>query len=100
MDAPPSDGDRALSRRRLLGLAGAAGLAAATASACSAEPAPRPSPTQSPSPTAPAVSPASRLKLCRDAWGANPPRRAGTPHTLNRMTIHHTAAVLGDNSNA
>jgi hypothetical protein len=50
--------------------------------------------------SAPAVSPASRLVLCRDAWSANPPHPGGTPHTLTRMTIHHTAAVLGDNSNA
>ena len=38
--------------------------------------------------------------MCRDAWGANPARAGGTPHTLDRMTIHHTAAVLGDNSNS
>ena len=38
--------------------------------------------------------------LCRDAWGARPARPGGTPHTLTRMTIHHTAVVLGDNSNA
>ncbi len=49
---------------------------------------------------APTVTPASRVVLCRDAWGANPPRPGGTPHTLDRMTIHHTAAVLGDNSNS
>ena len=38
--------------------------------------------------------------LCRDAWGARPARAGGTPHTLTRMTIHHTAVVLGDNRNA
>ena len=38
--------------------------------------------------------------LCRDAWGARPARAGGTPHTITRMTIHHTAVVLGDNRNA
>lgn len=35
--------------------------------------------------------------LCRDAWGARPALPGGTTHTISRMTIHHTAAVLGDN---
>lgn len=48
----------------------------------------------------PPIAPASRRVLCRDAWGANPPRPGGEPNPLNRMTIHHTAATLGDNSNA
>ena len=38
--------------------------------------------------------------LCREAWGAAPPRSGGTPHTPNRMTIHHTAVFLGDNASA
>lgn len=42
----------------------------------------------------------SDVILCRDAWGAMPPRPGGTPQTPSRMTIHHTAVVLGDNSNA
>ena len=45
------------------------------------------------------LAPLRDVMLCRDAWGAQP-RPGGTPHTLTRMTIHHTAAVLGDNSNA
>lgn len=88
MDASPPtglDGGPGLTRRQLLQLAGTAGLAVATASACASES---------------AASPASRLVLCRDAWGANPPLPGGTHHTLSRMTIHHTAVVLGDNSNA
>jgi hypothetical protein len=124
MDESPlerSGGGRELSRRRLLRLAGTAGLAVATVSACSKEPAASPSSSLAPSPTAPAstapaataspppapmtptapaVSLASHVVLCRDAWGATPPRPGGTPHTLNRMTIHHTAVVLGDNSNS
>ena len=73
-----------LSRRRLLQLAG---LAAAT-TACSA-------------PIARADPPsADRVVLCRDAWGANPAHAGGTPQTPVRMTIHHTAVTLGDNSSA
>ena len=87
VESPPTglDGGRGLSRRQLLQLAGTAGLAVATAIVCASES---------------AASPASRLVLCRDAWGANPPLPGGTSHTLSRMTIHHTAVVLGNNSNA
>ena len=42
----------------------------------------------------------SAALLCREAWGARPPRAGGTPHTIKRMTIHHTAVVLGDNRNS
>jgi N-acetylmuramoyl-L-alanine amidase len=94
-DLPHSDGE--LSRRRLLELAGAAGLAVASIGACLEEATAGAVPM---TPTAPAVTPASRLLLCRDAWGANPPRPGGTPHTPIRMTIHHTEVVLGANSNA
>ncbi|WP_082683984.1 MULTISPECIES: N-acetylmuramoyl-L-alanine amidase [unclassified Mycobacterium] len=76
------DSRLALSRRRLLQLAGLA----AAATACSAEP------TASATP--------SHTVLCRDAWGANPPRPGGRLHTPVRMTIHHTAVTLGDNANA
>lgn len=112
-----------ITRRRLLGIAGAAGLAAVAAVACEAPPGYRQSSTSTPtvpgpgtvvapataSPipapvpepaTAPPVTPASRVLLCRDAWGANPPRPGGRPNPLNRMTIHHTAVTLGDNRNA
>ena len=50
------------------------------------------------SPT-PAASAASAVLLCREAWGARPARAGGRAHTITRMTIHHTAAVLGDNRN-
>ena len=78
----------ALSRRRLLQLAGAAGLTALAGAVAA--------PVSSSSP--PPQSAASSL-LCRDAWGARPPRPGGRPHTITRMTIHHTAVVLGDNAN-
>ncbi|ULE34057.1 peptidoglycan recognition protein family protein [Mycobacterium sp. IDR2000157661] len=92
MDASPPfrvDGTAALSRRRLLQLAGTAGLAAATVYS-----------TKSTALAAPAMPSASRAVLCRDAWGADAPRPGGTPHQPSRLTIHHTAVVLGDNSNA
>jgi hypothetical protein len=38
--------------------------------------------------------------LCRDAWGARPPRPGGTPQIPSQITVHHSAVVLGDNSNA
>lgn len=38
--------------------------------------------------------------LCREAWGARPPRAGGRRHTPNRLTLHHAGIVLGDNSNA
>lgn len=101
-----SDGSPDLTRRRLLQLAGAAGLSVAALSACSTRPAAGQTPTPPP-PTSPPIAPpkptaptASRPVLCRDSWGANPPRPGGTPHALNRMTIHHTAVTLGANSNA
>ncbi|HEX9833529.1 MAG TPA: N-acetylmuramoyl-L-alanine amidase, partial [Mycobacterium sp.] len=94
MDKRPPDesggGPDLLSRRRLLWLSGA-GLAVATAATCSKRPA---------ATAAPAVNPASRVVLCRDAWGAKPPRMGGLPNPLNRMTLHHTEVVLGDNANA
>src|SRR5690348_765996 len=72
-----------ISRRRLLQLAGTVGLAGALATSAEA-----------------LAASASGVMLCRDAWGAAPARPGGTPHTLTRMTIHHTEVVLGDNANA
>jgi N-acetylmuramoyl-L-alanine amidase len=71
-----------LSRRRLLQLAGTAGLALAATKPAAAGAAP------------------SRVMLCRNAWGAAPARPGGTPHTPDRMTIHHTEVLLGDNADA
>lgn len=36
--------------------------------------------------------------ICRDAWGALPPTGAFTPHTIKRITVHHTGALIEDNS--
>ena len=72
-----------ISRRRLLWLGGA-GLAATVAPI--------------------ALPPTTRLhplrtRCCAETRGALPlPAPGGRPHTLNRMTVHHTEVVLGDNS--
>ncbi|MCV7038932.1 peptidoglycan recognition family protein [Mycolicibacterium moriokaense] len=70
-----------VSRRRLLQL-GAAGLALTCLS----------------QPTAAAT--VNPVVLCRDAWGAQPPRPGGAPNPLSLMTLHHTEVVLGNNANA
>jgi hypothetical protein len=74
-----------LSRRRLLALGGA-GLAASVAPIVA--------------PPATSAAPAAREVLCRSAWGAAKARPGGRPHTPNRMTVHHTEVVLGDNADA
>ena len=78
-----------LNRRRMLQWAGTAGLAAAAAGV-----------TPPAATAAPSVDPASRVVLCRDAWGAAPPRPGGRPNTPVRLTLHHTEVVLADNADA
>lgn len=109
--SPAGSGDPAglVGRRGLLRLAGAAGLATVVA-ACSAGRAPADdsaAPTQTSAPeVVPPITPSPARQpavipgqLCRDGWGAQPARPGGVPHTPARMTIHHTAVVLGDNRN-
>lgn len=48
-------------------------------------------------PAATSVAAASGVVLPRAAWGARPPRPGGKPHTITRMTIHHSAVALPDN---
>lgn len=122
MDAPATEEspDRRdiVSRRRLLWLAGAGGVGAAAATFSSrwfndgpmdgpyspTTPSPTPAATDAPiSPPPPStktVAPASGVILCRDSWGAQPALPGGESHSLSRMTVHHTGAVLGDNRNA
>lgn len=124
MDAPgpdASDGPRGIvSRRALLLLAGAGGLGAAAAtfssrlfseksvsgSPSAAPPSQDPSLANAPSDPLPPPAPttaaavASGVMLCRESWGAKPALPGGVNHTLSRMTLHHTGAVLGDNRNA
>jgi hypothetical protein len=35
--------------------------------------------------------------ICREAWGAQPPSSGFTEHKVERITVHHTAAVIEDN---
>ncbi len=116
-----------VNRRQLLQLAGSLGVAV-TVGACASRtavgaPAPSPSsasppadgevpprpvdapsatdtPVQASSPTTPTPAGTSAIVLCRSAWGAQPARPGGRPHTITRMTLHHSAVVLGDNRNA
>ena len=81
----PSGGASALSRRRLLAIAGGAGLTSALGGC---------SPTSKAEPPSPL---ASGVMLCRQAWGARPALPGGRPHTIDRMTIHHSAVALPDN---
>lgn len=39
----------------------------------------------------------SAVLLCREAWGAQPPRPGGLTHTIDRMTLHHSGVALPDN---
>jgi len=80
--AVPGPGRKDISRRRLLHLAGAAGVVGVAGTGGQAR----------------ATPPASAALLCRDSWGARPPLSGGRPHTITRMTIHHTEVALGDNS--
>jgi len=48
-------------------------------------------------PVASAAPATSGVILPRAAWGARPPRPGGQPHTITRMTIHHSAVALPDN---
>ncbi len=61
---------------------------------------PPPSTTEPPATTTTvAVAAASSIAaLCRDSWGAKPPAGSFATHSIERLTVHHTAAVLSDNS--
>ena len=53
-----------------------------------------PTTTSPPSTTTP--PPAGPQVICRDAWGALPVAGDYTQHTIERITVHHTAVVLDD----
>lgn len=80
-------------RRHLLALAGGIGLTAAVGSATAV---PAPKANSAPTETGPTPL-ASAVMLCREAWGARPALPGGRPHTITRMTIHHSAVALPDN---
>jgi hypothetical protein len=56
--------------------------------------------TEATAPASPNSVATTGAMLCREAWGARPARPGGTPQVPNRMTIHHSAVVLGANNNA
>jgi hypothetical protein len=117
---------RRLTRREFLAFAGAlagagaAGVVAATVGGRSgtlvtapastttttstrpAVPAPVRAPTSTTGPPATAGAPAATAVpvLCRDAWGARPLQGDLVPHTIERMTVHHTAVRLDSNRDA
>lgn len=55
-----------------------------------------PTPRQLPA-TPPGPSVVTADVICRDGWGARTARPGGIPHTISRMTLHHTAVALDDN---
>ena len=73
------------------------GLAATTAAAATVPTSP--ATTEGP-PTTQAIAAAVAGALCRDAWGAKPSGPGLVPHTIERLTVHHTAAALTDNGQA
>lgn len=80
------DNPRTLSRRRAFRTTGAV-VAAALAT-----------PLVTPPPRAgSAPAGVAGVVLPREAWGARPPRPGGTPQTITRMTVHHSAVALPDN---
>lgn len=112
----PEERAKLFNRRHVLGVAAGAGLAAAgiawgthgmdsgpvTQSLAGAPPPPAAPPPVTPSTVAPPPPlPAHQARmLCRQSWNAQAPLPGGQPHTITRMTLHHTAVTLGDNSNA
>ena len=80
MDFEQTGRRKALSRRNVLAIAGGLGLGAVAGAV--------------PAQSAPA---ATGAMLCRQAWGARTARAGGRPHTITRMTIHHSAVALPDN---
>jgi len=58
-------------------------------------------PTTTAGPTTTTTVPAIQIEaLCRDAWGAAAPTGKFREHTIERMTVHHTARPLLDNREA
>lgn len=75
-------------RRQLLTLGAGVGLAS-VAGCSEAAPAPKVGLLSS--------TERSGVMLCRQSWGARPARAGGRLHTIDRMTIHHSAVALPDN---
>ncbi|MEW5928780.1 MAG: peptidoglycan recognition family protein [Gemmatimonadota bacterium] len=65
-------------------------LAALAAAACAPHPPAAPAPAEAP---VPAPLPPAPPILARAAWGALPPSAPMRPHTIGRITVHHTAGL-------
>lgn len=81
-------------RRQLLAIAGGAGLASIVAGCV---PLSKSAPPASPTDATVIKPEVSGVMLCREAWGARPALPGGRPHTIDRMTLHHSAVALPDN---
>lgn len=85
--------------RRSLTQAGDPAQAAASSSTTS--PTLRPSTTSPAAVSSPTTVPSQVVEvICRDAWGAEEAQSSMRPHVIERLTLHHTAAPLGDNRDA
>ena len=52
-------------------------------------------------PRTPGIPPPSPVNpICKEGWGAAPVRPGLVPHTIERLTVHHTAAFLATNRDA
>ncbi len=72
-----------INRRQALKFVGGAGLVSLA--------------TTVPAQASPGPAPSTGVMLPRTSWGARPARQGGRPHTITRMTIHHSAVALPDN---
>lgn len=63
--------------------------------------APQPPATTATTSTTSTTAPAVRIEaLCRESWGAAAPQGDFRQHSIERLTVHHTARLLPDNRNA
>ncbi len=66
--------------------------------------APPPPPAGEPAPrlatTTTAAATLTVAAFCRDSWGARAAGSGLVPHTIERLTVHHTGVVLDDNRHA
>ena len=62
---------------------------------------PPPTTTTSPATTQPPVESVVVIPvICRESWGAQPPIGDFVPHEIDQITVHHTAVLLADDTDA
>jgi hypothetical protein len=59
-----------------------------------------PATTRPPTTTTTTLAPRTVRVICREAWRARPAKAGLEPHTVERLTLHHTAGLLDDNAGA